>query len=106
MTTGDTTTSQATLFTHNCHIKHVLATLILGNGSHKNLVAQDLVQCFSLPTNSNPSLYPLGWVHKDGPHLLVSKRCVVTFAIGSFHETLVCDVSPLNCAYILLGIPY
>nr|KUM46104.1 hypothetical protein ABT39_MTgene1910 [Picea glauca]QHR89895.1 hypothetical protein Q903MT_gene3917 [Picea sitchensis] len=70
MTTGDTTTSQATLFTHNCHIKHVLATLILGNGSHKNLVAQDLVQCFSLPTNSNPSLYPLGWVHKDGPHLM------------------------------------
>jgi len=50
--------------------------------------------------------YQLGWVHKDGPCVMVSQRCVIAFAIGPFHDTMVCDVSPLDCADLLHGIPY
>lgn len=96
----------APLFTHKCQIKNVLATLILDNGNQKNLVAQDLVTRLSLPTTPHPAPYHLGWVQKDGPRLMVSQRCAVTFAIGPFRDTILCDVSPLDCADLLLGIPY
>jgi hypothetical protein len=66
MTTNEHDTSHVPLFTHNCQIKHELATLILDNGSQKNLIAQDLVQCLQLPTTSHPEPYQLGWVQKEG----------------------------------------
>jgi len=53
-----------------------------------------------------PSPYQLGWVLKDGPRLMVTWRCAVTFAIGPFRDSVLCDVSPLDCADFLLGIPY
>jgi hypothetical protein len=54
------------LFTHNCQIKTKLATLILDNGSQKNLISQDLVQHLQLPTSPHPDPYQLGWVQKGG----------------------------------------
>eukprot|EP00253_Pinus_taeda_P035363 PITA_35363 len=101
-----TNTSVTPSFTHNCQIKHELATLILDNGSQKNLVSQDLVARLCLPTTPHPHPYQLGWVRKDGPHLTISQCCAVTFAIGPFRDIVVCDASPLDCADLLLGIPY
>jgi hypothetical protein len=89
MTTNEHDTSFVPLFTHNCQIKHELATLILDNGSQKNLITQDLVQCLQLPTTPHPEPYHLGWVQKEGPRLTVSRCCAVTFAIGPF-EILWC----------------
>eukprot|EP00253_Pinus_taeda_P007128 PITA_07128 len=106
MTANAPNTSVTPLFTHNCQIKHELATLILDNGSQKNLVSQDLVARMCLPTTPHPHPYQLGWVRKDGPRLTISQCCAVTFAIGPFRDTVVCDVSPLDCADLLLGIPY
>jgi hypothetical protein len=106
MTHEDSNSSTQPLFTHNCQIKNALALLIMDNGSQKNLVSQDLVNHLNLVTTPHPQPYQLGWVQKDGPHLLVSKRCLVTFAIGQFKDIVLCDVSPLDCADLLLGIPY
>jgi hypothetical protein len=53
------------LFTHNCQIKTKLATLILDNGSQKNLISQDLVQHLQLPTTPHPDPYHLGWVKRE-----------------------------------------
>jgi len=58
--------------------------LIIDNGIQNNLVAQDLVAHLQLPTTPHPSPYQLGWVHKDGPCLMVTQRCVVAFIIGPF----------------------
>jgi len=69
-------------------------------------VSQDLVERLCLPTTPHPHPYQLGWVRKDGPRLTISQCCAVTFAIGPFRDTVVCDVSPLDCADLLLGIPY
>lgn len=69
-------------------------------------MAQDLVHHLSLPTTLHPNAYQLGWVQKEGPCLTVSHHCVVTFAIGTFRDTMVCDVSPPDCVDLLLGIPY
>jgi len=105
MTTNESGTSIAPLFTHNCQIKHDLVTLIFDNGSQKNLVAQGLVHRLSLPTTPQPNPYQLGWA-KEVPHLIVSQHCVVTFLIGPFRDIVLCDVSPLDCANLLVGIAY
>ena len=57
MTANAPNTSVTPLFTHNCQIKHELATLILDNGSQKNLVSQDLVARLCLPTTPHPHPY-------------------------------------------------
>jgi hypothetical protein len=68
-------------------------------------VYQALVNHLTLVTTPHPQPYQLGWVQKDGPRLLVSKRCLVTFAIGQFKDIFLCDVSPLDCVDFLLSIP-
>ena len=106
MTSYQSSLSPAPLFTHDCQIKKSLATLILDNGSHKNLVAQDLVQRIQFPTTPHLSPYQLGWVHQVGTHLIVTQHCVVTFSIRPFHDPIIYDMSPLDYVDLLLGIPY
>ena len=62
MTANEPNTSNIPLFTHNCQIKHELATLIMDNGSQKNLVSQDLVQRLQLPTTTHSNPYQLSGV--------------------------------------------
>ena len=78
----------------------------MDNGSEKNLVSQALINCLNLVTTLHPHPSPLGWVQKDGPRLLVFERCLVTFATRQFKDIVLCDVSPLDCSNLLLGIPY
>jgi len=102
MTSTSSDLTPSTLFTHNCQIKHIITTLILDNGSQTSLVAQNLVDWLQLPTTPHLAPYQLGWVQKDGPRLTVFQRCVVTFFIGAFRDTVICDVSPLDCVDLIL----
>jgi hypothetical protein len=99
-------TSVAPVFTDNFQIKQSLATFTIDNGSQNNLVDQYLVNQLNLPTTPHHSPYQLGWVHKDGPHLLVTQHYVVTFSIGCFYDSILCDVSIFNCVDLILAIPY
>jgi hypothetical protein len=67
MSTEDPNSSTQPLFTHNCQIKNSLALLIMDNGSQKNLVSQELINCLHLVTAPHPNPYHLGWIQKDGP---------------------------------------
>ena len=69
-------------------------------------MSQSFVNILNLVTTPHPQPYQLGWVQKDGPHLLVSKHCLVTFAIGQFKDIFFYDVSHLDCVDFLLSIPY
>ena len=106
MTTEDPNSATQPLFIHNCQIKDSLALLIMDNGSHKNMVSQELVNCLHLITTPHQNPYHIGWVQKDGPLLLVSQRCLVTFSIGQFKDTVLCDISPLDFLDLVLDIPY
>jgi hypothetical protein len=70
------------------------------------MISQELVQHLQLPTTPHPDPYHLGWVQKGGPRITITRCCVVTFAIGTFHDTVICDVSPLDCVNLLLCLPY
>jgi hypothetical protein len=84
MTTLEPNLHNVLLFTHNCQIKNDIATLILDNGSKKNLISQELFQHLQLPTTLHPNPYHLGWVQKGDPHITIDRCCIVTFAIGHF----------------------
>lgn len=60
MTSPEPGRTNVSLYTHNCQIKHELATLILDNGIQKNIVSQDLVHHFQLPTTPHPDPYKIG----------------------------------------------
>lgn len=70
------------------------------------MVSHELVQCLQLPTTLHPHPYQLGWVQQGGPRIQVSTQCAITFTIGPFHDVVTCDVAPLDCTDLLLGIPY
>jgi len=106
MTSTSSYLTPPTLFTHNFQLKHIIATLILDNDSQKNLVSQTLVDTLHIPTTPHLKPYQLGWVQKDGPRIIVSQHCVVAFAIVAFCDIVLCDVSPLECANLILFLPY
>lgn len=60
MTSPEPGRTNVALYTHNFQIKHELATLILDNGIQKNIVSQDLVHHFQLPTTPHPDPYKIG----------------------------------------------
>jgi hypothetical protein len=84
MTTPEPNRHNVPLFTHNCQIKNDLTTLILDNGSQRNMISQELVQHLQLPTTPHPDPYHLGWVQKNGPRITIARCCIVTFRHWSF----------------------
>jgi hypothetical protein len=78
----------------------------MDNARQKNFVSQAFFKHLNLVITPHPQPYQLAWVQKDGPHLLVSKCCLVTFSIGQFNDIFLYDFSPLDCVDLLLGIPY
>jgi hypothetical protein len=106
MTTSEPGCHNLTLFTHNCQIKNELATLIVDNDCKNNLILQELVQHLQIPTTPHLDPYQLGKVQKGGHCITISQCCVVTFSIGPFHDTVTRDMSLLDCADILLDLPY
>jgi len=66
LTTRHNSTMQSLpLFTHNCHVKDIIAIIILDNGSQKNRVSSNLVQRFNLPTTPHPNPYHLAGFNKE-----------------------------------------
>lgn len=53
----------------------------------------------------NPKPYQVVWI-KDEYKLLVSEQCLVKFKIGNYYDEVVCDIVPMDCCHILLGIPW
>jgi hypothetical protein len=71
------------------------------------MISQNLVQHLQLLTTPHLDPYQLGWVQKNGPHITIARCCfTVTFTIGPFHDTVIYDMSPLDCDDLLLGLPY
>jgi hypothetical protein len=59
-----------------------------------------------LPTTPHLDPYHPGRVQKGGPHITIARCFFVTFSIGPFRDTMICDMSPLDCVDLLLGLPY
>jgi hypothetical protein len=69
------------------------------------VVAEKAVQKLALDTKKHPTPYRLDWL-KKGNEVIVSKRCLVNFSIGTkYKDKTWCDVVAMDAYHLLLGRP-
>ena len=87
----------------NHYVKDHLVSLIIDNGSHKNIESRKLVLDLLLPTTTHPTPYHLRWIKDAGNITLIARQCAITFSIWSFRDTIHCDVTPLDSFELIVG---
>ncbi|XP_073352035.1 uncharacterized protein [Aegilops tauschii subsp. strangulata] len=92
---------------HNLfHIKGVVkersVRIIIDGGSCNNLASIDMVEKLSLPSQQHPQPYYIQWFN-DGGKVKVTHMVRVPFSLGSYHDTIDCDIVPMQACSILLG---
>jgi hypothetical protein len=69
------------------------------------VVAEKAVQKLALDTKKHPTPYRLDWL-KKGNEVIVSKRCLVNFSIGTkYKDKTWCDVVAIDAYHLLLWRP-
>lgn len=99
------TTQRKALFRTVCKSHGKCCKVIIDSGSTDNLVATEMVEKLGLKRLKHPTPYKVSWLQK-GHQLLVDEQCEVEFRIGKYHDTVVCDVMPMDVCHILLGRPW
>eukprot|EP00253_Pinus_taeda_P033200 PITA_33200 len=98
-------TQRKSLFQTVCKSHGKCCKVIIDSGSTDNLVATEMVEKLGLKRLKHPTPYKVSWLQK-GHQLLVDEQCEVEFRIGKYHDTVVCDVMPMDVCHILLGRPW
>lgn len=96
---------RSTLFRSTCTIKNKICKLIIDSGSCTNVISEEAVRKLGLHTTQHPSPYQLAWLNVSAD-LRVSKQAVVAFSIGSYQDSVECDVAPMDACHLLLGRPW
>jgi len=81
------------------------ARVIIDGGSCNNLVSSDLVKKLGLATRPHPHPYYIQWFN-DAGKAKVTQSCRVSFSIGSYADSVDCDVVPMEACSLLLGRPW
>jgi len=68
-------------------------------------VSSDLVKKLSLTTRPHPRPYHIQWLNDSGK-AKVTQTCRVSFSIGSYADSVDCDVVPMQACSLLLGRPW
>ncbi|XP_021767609.1 uncharacterized protein LOC110731999 [Chenopodium quinoa] len=93
------------IFITKCKIKDEVCDLIVDGGSEANTVSKTLIARLGLTTTNHPHPYKLSWLDSNSS-TGVRKQCMVSFSIGSYHDTQLCDVVSMDACHILLGRPW
>jgi hypothetical protein len=94
------------LFHSTCTIEGKVCKLIIDGECCENVVAGKAVQKLDLDIEKHPTPYRLEWL-KKGNEVIVSKRCLVKFSIGTkYKDKTWCDVVAMDACHLLLGRPW
>ena len=69
------------------------------------MVSSDLVKKLGLTTRPHPRPYHIQWLN-DSSKAKVTQTCRVSFSIGSYADSVDCDVVPMQACSLLLGHPW
>ncbi|XP_038887118.1 uncharacterized protein K02A2.6-like [Benincasa hispida] len=94
-----------TLFHTRCHVHGKACCVIIDGGSCTNVVSTLLVKRLVLTTIPHPRPYKLQWLNNSG-EVRVNRQCLVSFSIGRYNDSILCDVAPMHAREILLGRPW
>ena len=76
--------------------------VIIDGGSCRNLASTELCTKLNLEYYPHPSPYCISWLSDVG-EMKVTNMVRVKFSIGSYTDTVECDVVPMSVCHLLLG---
>ena len=79
--------------------------MIIDGGSFANVMSSDLVNALSLSMRRLPTPCYMQWMNQSGT-LKITHNARVKFSVGTYIETVDCDVAPLSACHLLLGRPW
>jgi hypothetical protein len=83
----------------------MVCKLIIDGGSFANVISSYVVHALSLSTRRLPTLRYMQWMNQSGT-LKITHKARVKFSVGSYIDTVDCDVAPLMACHLLLGRPW
>jgi hypothetical protein len=92
-------------FSNQCKIKEKVCELIINGGSFTNAINSDVVHALSLSTWRLPMPLYMQWMNTSGT-LKITHTARVKFSVGTYVETMDCNVAPLSACHLLLGGPW
>ncbi|GJV75828.1 putative reverse transcriptase domain-containing protein [Tanacetum coccineum] len=93
-------------FQSTCTILGKVCIFMVDPGSCDNLIAEVAVRKLGLKTENRLNYYKLQWL-KKGTEVIVSKRVLVTFSMGTtYKDSVWCDMVPMDTYHLLLGRPW
>jgi hypothetical protein len=93
------------LFHSQMWVKGAPIHFIVDSGSQKNLILAEISKRLNLPITPHPQPYTIGWL-RQGRDLHVNQQCCLPYGIKTFRDEVLCDISPLEVCYVLLGQLY
>ncbi len=78
--------------------------VMVDGGSQANLVSVDFCKRADIPTVPHSTPYRLQWLDDQG--VKVEKQAKVLLTIGSYSDTILCDVVPMDACYVILRRPW
>jgi hypothetical protein len=94
-----------TLFQMKCVIKEHSRRVIIDGGSCNNLASAEMVDKLALCTKLHPQPYYNQWLN-NSDKVKVTRMVRVNFSIGSYHDSIDCDVVPIQACSMLLAKPW
>jgi hypothetical protein len=96
--------SDATFFQSECKIMEKVCKLIIDGGSFTNAISSYVVHALSLSTWRLPTPLYMQWMNTSGK-LKITHKARVKFSVGTYVNTVDCNVAPLSVCHLLLGRP-
>jgi hypothetical protein len=96
---------RSNIFQSDCKIQDKVCKLIIDGGSFANVISSDLVNALSLSTRRLPTPRYIQWMNQSGT-LKITHKARVKFSVGTYIDTVDCDVAPLSACHLLLGRPW
>ena len=93
------------LFHSHMWVKGSPLQFLVDSGSQNNLISAEVMKHLGLPTIAHPQPYTIGQLHL-GRDIHIHQRFRLPYSIKPFTDEVLCDVSPLDVANVLLGKPY
>ncbi|XP_074271803.1 uncharacterized protein LOC141595737 [Silene latifolia] len=93
------------LFHTKCQVKDKWCSVIIDSGSCTNVASDEMVKKLGLTTVMHPKPYALHWLN-DGNSVKVTKQVRVGLSMGSYTDSILCDVIPMDACHVLLGRPW
>ena len=86
---------RSNIFQSECKVQDKVCKLIIDGGNFINAISSDLVDALSLPTRRPPTPRYMRWMNESGT-LKITHKVRVKFSIGSYVDTVDCDVTPMS----------